>query len=170
MTEPFTTHDTMVLERTYHAPVETVFLAWADPDRKRVWFLGADSPDGDYSLDFRVGGRELSHGSPAGSDDEYTYDARYLDIVPDRRIVYANHMLRGETRISASLTSVEFRTDGDDTTLVLTEHGIYLDGEDKPEDRRAGISHQLDALGGALDHANLTIPPAPRQTIPNDIS
>lgn len=156
MTERFTTHDTMVLERTYHASVEAVFLAWADPDRKRVWFLGPDSPDGDYSLDFRVGGRELSHGSPAGSHDEYTYDARYLDIVPDRRIVYANHMTRGETRISASLTSVEFSADGAETTLVLTEHGIYLDGEDKPEYRRAGIADQLDALGRALDHARVT--------------
>jgi hypothetical protein len=30
---------------------------------------------------------------------------------------------------------------------LLTEHGVYLDGEDKPEDRKEGIGQQLIALG-----------------------
>jgi hypothetical protein len=33
----------------------------------------------------------------------------------------------------------------------MAEYGIYLDGEDKPEYRTQGISHQLDALGDALE-------------------
>ena len=149
MNEPFTTHDVMIIERTYSAPVQRVFQAWADAGQKRLWFTGA--PDGDYRLDFRVGGREVSRGGAPGSEVEFTYDAQYVDIVDDRRIVYTNHMLRGETRISASLTSVEFRPNGEKTTLVLTEHGIYLDGEDEPEYRKQGIGQQLDALARALE-------------------
>ena len=62
-------------------------------------------------------------------------------------------MHRGDVRISVSVTSVEFRQEGDGTTLVLTEHGIYLDGEDKPEDRAEGIAAQLAALGTWLDRS-----------------
>jgi len=150
MPERFTTHDTMVLERRYAASAPAVFAAWADETAKRGWFLGGEPGDGsDYSLDFSIGGHEIVRSSaPDGND--YTYDAEYRDIVPNERIVYLNHMLRGDTRISVSLTSVEFLPDDAGTRLLLTEHGIYLDGGDKPEYRTQGISHQLDALGDTL--------------------
>jgi uncharacterized protein YndB with AHSA1/START domain len=154
MTDRSVTHDTMVLERTYRASVERVFAAWADPVAKQVWFTGAEPAEfttSEYELDFRVGGREFNRGGPPGSDDVYTYEARYSDIVENQRIVYTNYMLRNETRISVSAASVEFYVDGDATRLVFTEHGIYLDGEDKPEYRIEGIGQQLDALGRFLD-------------------
>jgi uncharacterized protein YndB with AHSA1/START domain len=153
MSDRYVTHDTMVLERTYSAAPSRVFAAWADRAAKQVWFLGrepgqSDAPD--YELDFRVGGREFTRAGAEGGD-VYTYEARYDDIVTDQRIVYSYYMLRGDVRISSSVTSVEFRPDGDGTTLVVTEHGIYLDGEDKPESRAHGIGAQLDTLGGLLD-------------------
>ena len=146
-------HDTMLLERTYRADLARVFAAWSDPAAKQTWFTGAEPEEfatSEYELDFRVGGREFNRGGPPGSDDVYTYEATYTDIVDGKRIVYTNHMLRNETRISVSVASVEFFADGDSTRLVFTEHGIYLDGEDKPEYRREGISQQLDALARFL--------------------
>ncbi|MGN6125913.1 MAG: SRPBCC family protein [Humibacter sp.] len=153
MSERSTAHDTMVLERHYEADTARVFDAWANQDAKRVWFQGGEPADGsEYRLDFRVNGHEISRGvAPDGN--VYTYDAEYRDIVPNERIVYVNHMLRGDTRISVSLTSVEFLADGSGTKLVLTEHGVYLDGGDKPEYRTKGISDQLDALGRSLEVA-----------------
>ncbi|NNC10278.1 polyketide cyclase [Planctomonas sp. JC2975] len=153
MTDRFITHDTMVLERTYPVPVERVFHAWTDVSAKRVWFTGDTTPGGsgsEYRLDFRVGGHELSRGGMPGGDVVFTYDAEYRDIVENERIVYSSYMLRDDTRISVSLTSVEFRADGDSTRLILTEHGIYLDDEDKPEYRSEGMGAQLDALGRVL--------------------
>ncbi|GAB3384764.1 SRPBCC family protein [Humibacter soli] len=147
MSERSTAHDTMVLERRYRADTAKVFDAWANQDAKRVWFQGGEPADGsEYRLDFRVGGHELSRAT-APDGNVYTYDAEYRDIVPNERIVYVNHMLRGDTRISVSLTTVEFVPTDSGTTLVLTEHGVYLDGGDKPEYRTQGISDQLDALG-----------------------
>jgi uncharacterized protein YndB with AHSA1/START domain len=149
MSNRYVTHDTMLLERTYPAGPDRVFAAWSDPKAKAVWFLGAEPDEftpSDYELDFRVGGREFTRGGPEGGD-VYTYDARYDDIVPDSRIVYSYFMLRNDVRISSSVTSIEFVPDGNQTKLVLTEHGIYLDGEDKPEFRAEGIGQQLDALG-----------------------
>jgi uncharacterized protein YndB with AHSA1/START domain len=146
MTKRFVTHDTMVIERTYPATPERVFAAWADQAAKAVWMLGSEDdfdPQG-YRLDFRVGGSEWIRGEAAG--DVYTYDARYDDIVENERIVFSYYMLRDEVPLSSSVTSVEFRAEGDGTHLVLTEHGMYLDGEDKPELRFEGVSGQLDAL------------------------
>jgi len=151
MSKRFVTHDTMVIERRYPASPERVFAAWADQSAKAVWMLGAEDdfdPEG-YRLDFRVGGSEWIKGEAAG--DVYTYDARYDDIVENERIVYCYYMLRDDVRLSSSVTSVEFRADGEGTHLVLTEHGMYLDGEDKPDLRLQGITAQLDALSGWLE-------------------
>ena len=148
----FTAQDTMVLERRYAASVSDVFAAWANRSAKLVWFAGSGPDDAPaYALDFRVGGHETFRGGAPGSGEVYTYDAEYQDIVPDARIVYSYYMLRNDTRISVSLTCVEFEHDGDGTRLVLTEHGIYLDGHDKPEYRTQGIGEQLDALVRLLE-------------------
>jgi uncharacterized protein YndB with AHSA1/START domain len=153
MSDRYVTHDTLVLERTYSASPVRVFAAWADPAAKTVWFAGAEPEEftsSEYELDFRVGGREFNRGGPEGGE-VFTYEARYDDIVADQRIVYTYYMLRGDVRISVSVTAVEFRAEGDGTKLVLTEHGVYLDGEDKPEFRAEGIALQLGALGAWLD-------------------
>lgn len=155
MSDRYVTHDTMVLERTYPADPGRVFHAWTDVRAKRAWFLGESDEDAastEYELDFRVDGREFCR-SAAPDGAVYTYVARYDDIVPDERIVYTNFMLRGEVRISVSLTTVEFHRADAGTRLVLTEHGVYLDGEDKPEYRTQGIEQQLDTLGAVLDPA-----------------
>jgi uncharacterized protein YndB with AHSA1/START domain len=80
----------------------------------------------------------------------YTYEALYQDIVPDARIVYTYDMHRDETRISVSLTTVEFKADGAGTKLIFTEQGAFLDGKDKPEYREQGTTGLLDALAREL--------------------
>jgi uncharacterized protein YndB with AHSA1/START domain len=135
-------HTTFVIERTYDASPARVFAAWANPKAKARWFPQADE------FDFRVGGREFNRGSHEGA--VYTYDAHYQDIVPDQRIVYTYIMDRDETRISISVTTVEFRKVATGTQLIYTEQGAFLDGEDKPEYREHGTRVLLDALGTAL--------------------
>jgi uncharacterized protein YndB with AHSA1/START domain len=103
-------------------------------------------------LEFRVGGREAIAGGPEGGA-HYEYEAVYHDIVPGERIVYANSMDADGVRVSVSVTSVEFHRDGAGTRLVLTEHGVYLDGGDQPDGRERGIAGQLDALSKALIEA-----------------
>ena len=151
MSKRFVTHDTMIIERTYNAAPERVFAAWADAAAKTVWMLGAEDefdPSG-YELDFRIGGREWIRGEHSG--DVFTYDARYDDIVDNERIVFSYFMTRDDVKLSVSVAAVEFRPEAEGTHLVLTEHGVYLDGEDKPELRFEGISGQLDGLTRYLD-------------------
>ncbi|MGD0454398.1 MAG: SRPBCC family protein [Solirubrobacteraceae bacterium] len=138
-----TTHSTFVIERTYSASPQRVFDAWADPAAKARWFGPPEKAD--YSLDFRVGGREhLTVKMPDGIT--YAFDAVYQDIVPGCRIIHAYDMHREHARISVSLATIELEAHGDGARLTLTEHGVYLDGHDTPEQREHGTNEMVDAL------------------------
>ncbi len=149
MTERTVIHGTFVVERTYDASPARVFAAWSNPAAKARWFGGPGEGDPTYELDFQVGGREVTRGGPPGGP-VYAYDARYQDIVPNRRIVYTYDMHMDRTRISVSLTTVEFESVGSGTRLIFTEHGAFLDGHDTPAARKHGTGELLDALGAVL--------------------
>lgn len=153
MSERSVVHAAFTLERTYDAPPARVFAAWADPEAKARWFAGPDDwPPAENSFDFRVGGREVSRGGPEGGPS-YTSDGRYHDIVADQRIVYTYEMYSDETRISVSVSTVEFAPQGAGTRMVVTEQGAYLDGHDTPESREQGTIALLDALAEELRRA-----------------
>jgi uncharacterized protein YndB with AHSA1/START domain len=139
-------HATFALERRYPAAPERVFAAWADPATKQRWFGDTKT---ELALDFRVGGREISRfrfkgGPPMGND------TIFLDIVPERRIVFAYTMTVGDRRISVSLATVEITPSGHGARLVYTEQGAFFDGADKPANREAGCRELLAKLGEEL--------------------
>jgi uncharacterized protein YndB with AHSA1/START domain len=150
MTEPTVSHDTFVIERVYEVPADRVFRAWAEPERKARWFAGSvEALDAGYELDFRVGGREVNRGGPPDGP-VYTYDARFNDIVPGRRIVYTYEMYAGDDRISVSVATIEFRGEASATRLVLTEQGVFLGGLDTVAQRQEGSRAFLETLGAHL--------------------
>jgi uncharacterized protein YndB with AHSA1/START domain len=149
MSERSVTHATFVVERTCDASPGRVFAAWAEPAAKARWFGNPDDGVDEFELDFRVGGRELSRGT-APNGKAYTYEARYQDIVPDERIVYAYDMYLEDTRISVSLSTVQLSPEGEGTRLTYTEQGAFLDSLDTPEQREQGTGGLLDALGEEL--------------------
>jgi len=109
MSERSTHHAKFVIERTYAASPARVFAAWADPKAKARWFVGRDeAANSNHELDFRVGGREINRVGPMGGP-VHSFDGRYLDIVPDQRIVFAYDMHLDDTRISVSLATVELK-------------------------------------------------------------
>ena len=153
MTERSAVHSTFAIERTYDASPARVFEAWADPVAKSRWFGGSEPPE--HQLDFRVGGREVNRGGPPGGP-VFTYEALYYDIVPGERIVYAYEMYMGDTRISVSVTTVEFSGAGNGTRLLFTEQGAFLDGHDTPAQREHGTGELLETLGAALEREPAT--------------
>jgi uncharacterized protein YndB with AHSA1/START domain len=143
-------HSTFSLERSYPQPPARVFAAWADEATKRRWFAEGEGWEIEtFTLDFRVGGRDTSRfrfqgGPPMG------YDAVYLDIVPEQRIVNAYTMTAGEKRMSVSLATIELAPAGDGTRLVYTEQAAFFDGADYVEGREVGCRELLDKLGKEL--------------------
>ena len=153
MSAPGVTHDTFVIERTYDAPVDRVFGAWADPGLKARWFAGSpDALGAGYELDFRVGGHEVNRGGPPGGP-VYTYDSEFRDIVPGHRIVSTYEMFADDQRISVSGATVEFHDVAGGTRLVLTEQGVFLDGRDTGAQREEGTRSLLESLAAVLSGA-----------------
>lgn len=143
-------HATFSVERAYPASPARVFAAFASQASKRRWFAEGEGWQIDeFSLDFRVGGRETGRfrfqgGPPIGND------TIYLDIVPERRIVFAYTMTVADTRTSVSLATVEIEPAGGGARLRYTEQGAFFDGADKPALREDGCRELLERLGQEL--------------------
>lgn len=155
MQEQSVIHSTFVIERSYLATPERVFSAFADPARKRRWFVEDDHHKVEhFEMDFRVGGKEnarfrLGEGTPV-QGMACTNDILYLDIVPNRRIVFASTMSLEARCISASLGTVELLQTAEGTDLILTHQGAFFEGSDGPEMREEGWSVLLGKLTAEL--------------------
>jgi len=99
MTKRAAVHATFSLERTYSASPERVYQAFADPKAKARWFAPpAEWKQSRPTMEFRVGGKENLSSTPPGQR-VHMFDATYLDIVPNERIVYVYEMHIGEAKI-----------------------------------------------------------------------
>jgi uncharacterized protein YndB with AHSA1/START domain len=143
-------HSTFVIERRLAAPVERVFTAWSDATLKRQWSSCHDDwRSEEHRLDFRVDGTEVSRTVEPGGT-VHTMKARFLDIVPDQRIVYVYEMYLDEVRISVSLVTVAFEGSQSRTKMTFTEQVTFLDGHGDVEERRQGTLIGLERIPGAL--------------------
>jgi len=152
MTASLAQHTTFTIERDYSATPALTFSAWSSAEAKARWFFG---PPGQWTLikrkmDFRVGGMEHASGSfkdgPVSS-----FDARYYDIVPNERIIYAYDMHLDDKLISVSIATIQFTSGKKGTRLIFTEQATFVNGYDDAGSRERGTNGLLDQLGAALE-------------------
>ena len=138
-------HASFTLERDFPVVPAKVFAAYADPAARQQWFAGGAA---DYHQDFRVGGVErLSVPSDTGP---LGFVSTYHDIVDEERILYSSLLSTDDRLSTVSETSIEFVPTAAGTHLVITEHGMFLPGQEQPEWRQKGTRDQLDALARLL--------------------
>jgi len=140
------THGQFALRRAFAATPERLFRAFADVEAKAKWFVG---PEGcqtlERAMDASVGGRErVRTRFPGGLIA--TFDAVYLDVVADERLIYAYEMHLDDRKISVSLATLSFAPDPKGALLTLTEQGAFLDGYDDEGNRERGTGGLLDAV------------------------
>jgi uncharacterized protein YndB with AHSA1/START domain len=120
-----------------------VFRAWSEAELFRRWWV----PEGhgislvSCEMDVRTGGKYRLEFGAAGSDTMAFY-GKYLDVVPDLRIVWTND--EGE---EGAVTTVTFADQGGKT--LLTFHELYPTSEALEEamtGSAAGLPQQLDQL------------------------
>lgn len=118
------------LERTFDAPREDVFDAWTNPDVLRRWW--AADPDWDTpeaESDPRKGGRyRLTMRDPA-SGAEHTVEGEYTDVRRPERLSYTWSWIGNPMD---TLVTVDFRTHGEATTVVIT-HTDLPDDESREQ-------------------------------------
>lgn len=153
-TQPVT-HSTFVIERLYPASPERVFAAFSDKAIKTRWYAeNRDLVVDEFVMDFRIGGCDVARFRMGEKTPfpgtELVYNTTYLDIVEQRRLVYAYSLLFGGKIISASLVTFAFEPAESGTALLFTEQGVYFEGADGPQIRQQGWNTLLDKLGVAV--------------------
>lgn len=144
-------HAIFHVKRTYDAPPARVWKALTDEGAKQKWFGGPPERRQliERRMDIRPGGSErLQVRWESGLVS--TFDAVYLDVIPNERLIYTYEMHQDDKKISISLATLQLKADGDRTTLMVTEQGAFLDGYDDAGSREHGTGLLLDALGASL--------------------
>jgi uncharacterized protein YndB with AHSA1/START domain len=141
-----TLHATLIFERNIPASIEQVFAAFADPAARSEWGAPSDTAVVIYDeADFREGGQDRFRcGSKANPNIHGM--TRYLDIVPNRRVVSSETIEMGGKRLCASLTTLEFAADGETTRLTNTTQVASFIGDDMVRGHETGTNASLDNL------------------------
>lgn len=143
-------HKTFVVERELATSPKHAFRFFSEPALKERWT--SCHPDWtvlEETFDFRVGGVEAKRWR-TDEGREQTFLARYLDIVPARRIIYAFDMGFAGERISASLATVEFFAEVARTRMVFTEQIAWLGETSSLQLRIAGTGEGLGLLADII--------------------
>jgi len=111
----------LVVTRTFNGPARLVFEAWTKPDLFKQWWVPKSFGMNLLSceLDVRVGGGYKLVFSHPASKEPMAFFGKYLEVVPNARIVWTNDEAHG----SQQVTTVTFEEKGGKT--LLTMHDLY---------------------------------------------
>jgi uncharacterized protein YndB with AHSA1/START domain len=152
-------HGSFVIERRLDYNPELVYRAWTQKDAKARWFSGPPDKwtETVREMDVRVGGRDVLAGKFADGS-ESRFESQYVDVAPEKRLVYVYDMYWQGKKISVSLASIEFVAAGKGTKLVVTEQHAFLDGHEDGGSRERGTQQLMVNLGVALAGGDIRAP------------
>jgi uncharacterized protein YndB with AHSA1/START domain len=135
------------LERVIDVPPRLVWTAWTEPEHLKEWFVPRPWTIEECEVDLRPGGRFLTvMRSPEGK--EFPGDGCYLEVVPERRLVFTDALLPGyrpaaEPFFTAVIT---MEPEGDGTRYVAT--ALHRDPETRDRHEEMGFH---EGWGTCLD-------------------
>ena len=143
----------VVITRVYDVPARFLFEAWSKPEHVRKWFGPKGWPITLCEIDFRVGGRFRFAMTGASGEQNTPFGGTYLEIVPNRKIVYDNAFeLPDAERMVVTVSFDE--TDGKTTLIIHTlfasiamfnEHvgGGFVEGTGSALDQLANVVAEM---------------------------
>ena len=140
------THATLVFEREIDATVEKVFAAFASAKLRSEWGAPSETATIIYDKeDFREGGEDRFR-CGSKSDPNIHGTTRYLEIIPDCRIVSSETISMHGKRLCASLITLELAQLDSRTKLRSTSQVASFIGQDMIKGTETGTSSSLDSL------------------------
>ena len=139
-------HATLVFERSIPATTDQVFAAYADVTVRKKWGAPSDNTALIYDkADFREGGEDVFRCGPKSNPNIHGV-MHYLDIVANRQIVSSETITVDGRRLCASLTTLEFNSEGNHTKLKSTTQLVSFIGQDMVRGHENGTNAALDNL------------------------
>jgi uncharacterized protein YndB with AHSA1/START domain len=155
-------HGTVSQEIVVAAPVALVWSAFSEPKFRERWFsLPGERSTRSHELDFRVGGEEVTRSTFNNMEkvERLELRARFLDLVPERRISFSSTFELNDILRIASVATTEFESIDEGTRVSYLEQyqcfGLVGDGSGDSErgEREGGTRFMLRRLAIALDEA-----------------
>jgi uncharacterized protein YndB with AHSA1/START domain len=137
--------DQILITREFDAPRHLVYRAWTEPELVRRWWSGRRGEVTSIEIDLRVGGGwryvMVAHGG-----FEVAFHGRYLEIVPDERIV-STEVYEGMPEAQAVDTLTLTEADGRTTVTILVQHQDRADRDAHIDSgMEGGLQEALDLL------------------------
>jgi uncharacterized protein YndB with AHSA1/START domain len=139
----------LVLERVVDVPEELVWEAWTKPEHLKKWFSPAPWRTTECEIDLRPGGifRTVMRG-PAGEESDSV--GCYLEIVPNKRLVWTDALLPGwrpaESARFSFTAIIALEALGQKTRYIAT--AMHRDEAGRKEHEEMGFH---EGWGAALD-------------------
>ena len=146
-------HITIRVKKRYEAPSGCVFAAWLDPEVAGRWlFATASQPMAHVEIDGRTGGSFCF--VERRGDATARYIGRYVEIVPDRRLVFTLSMAPDPDVVTRVAVAIAPLARG--CMLKLTHENIPRMRASYVEGRWTGILYglgvTLDSISAAFHH------------------
>ena len=139
----------LVVRRTFDAPARHVFKAWTTPELLTRWWAPKSSGMLLLSceVDARTGGRyRFEFGREAGKPALMAFFGKYLEVVPDSRIVWTN-----EESDDGAVSTLTLEEQDGKTLLKLSEVYPTKAARDRAsEGMDDGMPEQFDQLDELL--------------------
>lgn len=146
-----THHGTVVVERTINVPVAHAYAAFADEKERSRWAAPSDTAAFIYEeTDFRVGGRDVAR-CGAKADPRFRVETRYVDIVPEQRVVSTETIHEQSTLLATNITTIEFFPEGSSARLKVTVQITSFVGNGMIENTKAGHTGSLANMARHLE-------------------
>ncbi|SHN47154.1 SRPBCC family protein [Cryptosporangium aurantiacum] len=150
------TDEQILITRYFAASPARVFRVWSTPELVRQWWSGDQGATTSVEMDFTIGGR-WRYVMVAEDGSQVAFHGQYLDIVPDRTIVYTEVFeAPGEVPGGAPdgapgevpTNTVTFDPDGEGTLLRLLVQCPTKDLRDMimSSGMEAGVQGQMDLI------------------------
>jgi uncharacterized protein YndB with AHSA1/START domain len=114
----------LTLVRTYDAPLERVWQAWADPSQAQKWWGPAGVTNPTFDWDFKTGGKinvVMLAGPELGpmAGQKWPMTGEFKEVTPQQKLVFESSPVMDGKPIMDTLTTVTFEGQEGKTKLTV---------------------------------------------------